>query len=129
MTRFSVHWLLSWSGIDKKASDQYETNIIHTVHQRRGETTSPQEYQKEPPPSSTILGDEGGCGKGTTLPHVVQTPRRPYVVLWSEEARKIILIELMVPWEDGCEEAYERKATKGGCCGSRSEHPMKVGHH
>ena len=28
---------------------------------------------------------------------VVQTPLRPDVVLWSEEARKIILIELTVP--------------------------------
>ena len=34
------------------------------------------------------------------------------MVVWSEEARKIILIELTVPWEDGCEEAYERNPTK-----------------
>lgn len=45
-------------------------------------------------------------------PQVVQTQLRPDMVLWSEEARKLILIELTVPWEDGCEEAYERKATK-----------------
>ncbi|KAI2663790.1 Nitric oxide reductase transcription regulator NorR1 [Labeo rohita] len=44
--------------------------------------------------------------------HVVQTSLRPDVVIWSEEAKRIILIEQTVPWEDGCEEALERKATK-----------------
>ena len=34
------------------------------------------------------------------------------MVIWSEEAKKIMLIELTVPWEDGCGEASERKATK-----------------
>lgn len=34
------------------------------------------------------------------------------MVIWSEEAKKITLIELRVPWEDGCSEASERKATK-----------------
>lgn len=33
------------------------------------------------------------------------------MVMWSEEAKKIILIELTVQWEVGCEEAYEGKAT------------------
>lgn len=51
-------------------------------------------------------------GRKLVFPQVVQTSLRPDMVLWSEEARKIILIELTVPWEDGCEEAYERKATK-----------------
>ncbi|XP_070684724.1 alpha-2-macroglobulin-like [Pempheris klunzingeri] len=31
---------------------------------------------------------------------------------WNLEKKKIILIGLTAPWEDGCEEAYERKATK-----------------
>lgn len=29
------------------------------------------------------------------------------MVIWSEQARKIILIELTVPWEEGCEEAHD----------------------
>ncbi len=44
------------------------------------------------------------------FPQIVQTTLRPDVVLWSEEAKKIILIELTVPWEEGCEEAFERKS-------------------
>ncbi|XP_026059304.1 uncharacterized protein LOC113043970 [Carassius auratus] len=51
-------------------------------------------------------------GKKLVFPQVVQTLLRPDIFLWSEEASKIILIELMVSWEDGCEEAHERKATK-----------------
>lgn len=51
-------------------------------------------------------------GRKLVFPQVVQTQLRPDMVLWSEEVRKLILIELTVPWEDGCEEAYERKATK-----------------
>lgn len=46
------------------------------------------------------------------FPQVVQTSLRPDIVLWSEDTKKIILIELTVPWEDGCEEASERKTTK-----------------
>ena len=34
------------------------------------------------------------------------------MVLWSEEAKKIILIELTVPWEEGCEQAFERESAK-----------------
>ncbi|RXN28661.1 reverse transcriptase [Labeo rohita] len=46
------------------------------------------------------------------FPPVVQTTLRPDAVLWSEETKKIILIELTVPWEEGCEQAFERKSTK-----------------
>jgi len=43
---------------------------------------------------------------------VVQTNLRPDMVIWSEERKKIIVIELTVPWEERCEEAHERKASK-----------------
>ena len=46
------------------------------------------------------------------FPQFVQTSLRPDVVLWSEESKKIILIELTVPWEEGCELAFERKNAK-----------------
>lgn len=44
------------------------------------------------------------------FPPVVQTTLRPDAVLWSEEAKKIILIELTVSWEEGCKQAFERKS-------------------
>lgn len=46
------------------------------------------------------------------FPQFVQTTLRPDVVLWSEEGKKIILIELTVLWEEGCEQAFERKSAK-----------------
>ena len=46
------------------------------------------------------------------FPDVVHTNLRPDIVIWSTHSRKIILIELTVPWEERCEEAYERKRAK-----------------
>ena len=42
----------------------------------------------------------------------IQTTLRPDIVLWSAEDKKIIIIELTVPWEEGCDEAHERKSSK-----------------
>ncbi|KAK0140746.1 hypothetical protein N1851_022262 [Merluccius polli] len=47
-------------------------------------------------------------GRKLHFPQVVQTSLRPDMVIWSEEAKKVILIELTVSWEDGCSEAHER---------------------
>ena len=44
--------------------------------------------------------------------HIVQTRERPDVVIWSDTAKKVIIVELTVPWEENMEEAYERKLTR-----------------
>ena len=41
-----------------------------------------------------------------------QTTLRPDIVLWSKTGKKLIIIELTVPWETRCEETYERKKAK-----------------
>ena len=46
------------------------------------------------------------------FPEIVHTTLRPDVVIWSVQAKKLIAIELTVPWEERCEEAHERKAAK-----------------
>ncbi len=46
------------------------------------------------------------------LPDVLQTTIRPDAVLFSTEGKKIILVELTVPWEEGCEETFERKSER-----------------
>ena len=51
-------------------------------------------------------------GKRLKFPDIVTSTLRPDIVLWSEKGKKIIMIELTVPWEEGCEEAHERKALK-----------------
>ena len=43
---------------------------------------------------------------------MVQTTLRPDIVLWSKTGKKLIVIELTVPSETRCEEAYERKKAK-----------------
>ncbi len=43
---------------------------------------------------------------------VLSTTLRPDIIMWSPEGKKIILVELTVPWEEGCEEAAERKKAK-----------------
>ncbi|XP_078664128.1 uncharacterized protein LOC144907199 [Branchiostoma floridae x Branchiostoma belcheri] len=51
-------------------------------------------------------------GRKLQSPKVVQTKLRPDAVLWAEAEKKLVLVELTVPWEERCEEAYERKKNK-----------------
>lgn len=44
-----------------------------------------------------IGGDEGD---------IVQTTLRPDIVIWYEQAKKGILVELTIPWEEGSGEAH-----------------------
>ncbi|XP_053391723.1 uncharacterized protein LOC128554473 [Mercenaria mercenaria] len=44
--------------------------------------------------------------------NIIQTNLRPDIVLWSQSPKKVILVELTVPWEERTEEAYERKLAK-----------------
>ncbi len=43
---------------------------------------------------------------------VLSTTLRPDIIMWSPGGKKIILVELMGPWEEGCEDAAERKKGK-----------------
>ncbi len=45
-------------------------------------------------------------------PKIVATTLRPDMVLWSPTAKLAYVVELTVPWEDGVEEAYERKKNR-----------------
>lgn len=105
MTRSSVLWLTSWSRRQKKNPNPHVRPPPSPVHRGGRETTILQEDQEGPPASGTIMLDEGGPGKKTILSLGHPNFPRPSMVIWSKEAKKVIL------WEDGCEEAYERKAT------------------
>ena len=50
--------------------------------------------------------------KKLVFPDVVHTQLRQDIVIWLESRKKIILIELTVPLEDNCDEAFERKSSK-----------------
>jgi len=56
---------------------------------------------------------EVDLGRKLHFPKVVLcTTLRPDIIMWSPEGGKIILGELIEPWEEGCEEAAERKKPK-----------------
>ena len=44
--------------------------------------------------------------------HIVLTNQRPDLLLWSDKLKKVILMELTVPWEENFELAHERKKTR-----------------
>ncbi|KAL7835526.1 hypothetical protein SRHO_G00278730 [Serrasalmus rhombeus] len=43
---------------------------------------------------------------------ITQTTLRPDVVMWSTAAKKVLIIELTIPWEEGMSVAYEHKRLK-----------------
>ena len=45
-------------------------------------------------------------------PEIAVTNKRPNIVIWLAATKQAILLELMVPWEDGIEDAYEYKSLK-----------------
>ncbi|XP_036356190.1 ankyrin repeat domain-containing protein 1-like, partial [Octopus sinensis] len=51
-------------------------------------------------------------GKRLQFPQDIHTTLRPDVVLWSEKAQKIIIIERTVTWGAGCNEAHEQKCDR-----------------
>ena len=49
-------------------------------------------------------------GKQLVFPgHIAITAKRPDIILYSDETKQVVLLELTVPWETRIEEAYERK--------------------
>ena len=74
--------------------------------------------KKTKAPTTSIL-DESDCremnvdlGKQLFFPNIIHTAQRPDIVIWSPNDRKLMMVELTVPWETRCEEAYERKMAK-----------------
>ena len=44
--------------------------------------------------------------------HIIQTEKRPDIVVWSDSKKSVPLIELTVPWEENREVALERKKNR-----------------
>ena len=52
-------------------------------------------------------------GKQLKFPEeIVHTSLRPDIVFWSKSPRRVILVELTVPWEERVDEAFELKKAK-----------------
>jgi len=52
---------------------------------------------------------EVDIGEKLVFPDIVHINLRQDIILWSEIGKKLIMIELTVPWETRYEEAYEKK--------------------
>ena len=48
--------------------------------------------------------------------HIIQTEKRPDIVAWSDSKKSVLIIELIVPWEENREEAYKQKKTDTRHC-------------
>ena len=44
--------------------------------------------------------------------HIAITNKRPDLIIWSDSIKRVLLVELTVPWEANLETAYERKREK-----------------
>ena len=44
--------------------------------------------------------------------HIAITNLRPDIVVWSDQGKEVLLVELTVPWEENMEVAHERKMAK-----------------
>ena len=102
-----------------KSGDTRKTQTAQPTLQNRsvGSSTAKPTLQNRSVGSSILGGTTGwnmevDLGKRLVFPDVVQTTLRPDIVLWSKAGKKLIVIELTVPWETRCEEAYERKKAK-----------------
>ena len=51
-------------------------------------------------------------GNQLVFPNIIHTAQRPAIFIWSPDDRQLVMVELTVPWETRCEEAYERKMAK-----------------
>ena len=67
---------------------------------------------KQPTTKGPVMGYDGRPGRKAAVPPGRSDNPEPDAALWSEEPKKIILIELTVPWEEGCDQAFEWKSAK-----------------
>ena len=56
---------------------------------------------------------QADLGKQLKLPEeVAHTSLRPDIIIWSISPKRMIMVELTVPWEERIEEAFELKKAK-----------------
>ena len=104
--------LADWLETERK-KDRRSTPQHGQVFIKAGETvTKGGKQQASILDGTTGWNMEVDLGKRLVFPDIVQTTLRPDIVLWSRTGKKLIAIELTVPWETRCEEAYERKRAK-----------------
>ena len=95
----------------KRPTDQKQRQIQFV---RKGEATA----DKRAPRQKAVL-DRGqdwelrvDLDRKLVFPNIVETSLRPDAVLVFQQSNTFVAIQLIVPWEDNCEEAHERRNLK-----------------
>ena len=75
--------------------------------------------EKQKNPNMKLLNGASDCKVSADLKtslqflvQIIQTEKRPDIVAWSDSKRSVLLIELIVPWEEKREEAHEWKKNR-----------------
>ena len=55
---------------------------------------------------------QAGLDKKLQFPDIVQTSLRPDIVIQSTATKRLVIVELTVPWEERCQSAYELNKAK-----------------
>ena len=77
--------------------------MLHLIHN----------FLKEHLPSNiNIIADLPDTSPYVFPPHIAKTDLRPDIVVWSDRARSVSLLELMVCHESNFVDAHQRKATR-----------------
>lgn len=84
---------------------------IYQLHQTRTEGRQ-REWGRRDPRHGKGLGDESRLGKATQIPRGEPASLRPDIVLWSQDSKQVVLVELTIPWEERMKEAHKRKLGK-----------------
>ena len=88
--------------VDKK--DQKEsTKTIYSVCQARRETKYTIEEGKGILDCAESWEMRTGWKNKLVFSEIVQTTLRPDIVIWSQQSKKLIAIELTVPWKERCQ--------------------------
>lgn len=107
MTRCSWHSLTPRS---RRNTIYWDLKRYHLLSCLWGAKATNHNNKKNQTVTKGPIINEGRPGWKIVFPPDYPANPEARVVLWSEVAKKIILIELSVPWEEGCEQAFERKA-------------------
>jgi len=95
--------LADWLETERKKERKSTLQHGRVSFIKAGETTGRGEKQQ----ASILDGTTGwnmevDLGKKLVFPDIVQTTLRPDIVLWTKTGKKLIAIELTVPWETRC---------------------------
>lgn len=105
--------LADWLETERKKERGSNPQHRRIAFVKPGETsTRAQKHHASILDGTTGWNLEVDLGRKLVFPDIVHTTLKPDIVLWSKTGKKLIVIELTVPWETRCVQAYERKMAK-----------------